>query len=215
MIAVISLGILGGDGLLEKINEENPRTILLVGRAGVGKSYTGQKISELGYEYVAIDELLREMKSNDIPNPFCVYNDMSECPEVRELLFDKLHSYDGKVVFDGMLLPDDVERLNPDLLIFIEPDSWEKYGENLRKRVAKDIELGEFRTGIFWRFVEKTLRERVRDEHDMSFIESPEYSDAIKSAIEYNSQRSAEEFTNYERLNPYLYKNKLPKIADN
>jgi hypothetical protein len=192
--------------LLDTITNKNPKTILIVGRGGTGKSYSAQSISKLGYKIVSIDETIRNMSKSHPAGEslFKLYNDDHGGfeKELQELM-DILKSESGKVIYEGMLLPNDVKLLNPDMVIYVEPVNWDDYRNQLVQRFLNDINTGQQTIGILWRFLPNTLN-KTQD-----IINTKEFKEALSKAVEHAQKRNNEEREEYKFLNPIYYQNRI------
>ncbi len=177
---VVGRKIITGGGIGKElqniIDEKKPKTILLVGRSGVGKSYLSKQFK--GFKPVSIDDVFYEMFTEETgrhPRELLSLH-LSGKPYVPDMdkLFNKLNAYKkvGKVVFEGSYPVEENHRLNPDLIIIVEPDP-ANYKNQLRKRLMSDIETGERTVGIVWKHlnpertnIEKALEEAVISQNE-------------------------------------------------
>lgn len=210
--------------LLELIHEELPSySILIIGRGGVGKSTIGKIIAEehSSYEYVSVDELIRNMDVDPSVSRYQVYDGETSDPEISKLkkrLVDEMRSIIYKasdcVIFDGMLATSEIEQLSGllGMLIFVEPDDWNKYKENLRRRTIQDMKDDTRTMGVVWHFIRKygLFVDTINEATDINdFVSSPEFEEILQQSADANRAKSAEYLASCQHLSPIIYKNVL------
>jgi cytidylate kinase len=146
--------------IFSEIEATKPNFIYVCGMVASGKSTLSNKIGEMGYKIVHIDELVRE----EFPIwPKNIYLDstLDESQTLsadQEKLFHRIKKeIDGeeKIVVDGFISPMLWKTLYEyrkwDLLIYVQHRNLESYREAISRRAIDDLEKNRQTLSSFWR----------------------------------------------------------------
>ena len=159
--------------LFEKVKHRKPKSILLIGKGASGKSYTAKQLANLGYNRVSIDHIIRDMmiaRKVDSNMPYLfkwLYGRQGpEYPEETKEFLGKLRMAikNGPVVFDGMLMPQDIQLLGIEMLAIVVPESPRTYADFVKVRFEKDIKEGIASMGCFWSYLDDEAKEDLEGE---------------------------------------------------
>jgi adenylate kinase family enzyme len=126
--------------------------IYVCGGVASGKSTLANRLGDLGYKVVHIDELVYD-EFDKWPKNIYIDETMNED---QEKLFSRIiREMEQKIVIDGYISPVLWKKLynhRPwDLLIYVEHSSLESYYNSILNRAISDIKSGRRTLSSFWR----------------------------------------------------------------